>query len=47
MAEFLIDVDQSGEWFGGGHLMRQHWPLNLGCWEVGMRNRQLIGPDKG
>ena len=35
MAEFKVDVDAAGDWFGGGHLMKQHWPLNLGCWEVG------------
>ena len=35
MAEFKVDVDVAGDWFGGGHLMKQHWPLNLGCWEVG------------
>jgi len=35
MAEILIDVKSSGMWFGGSHLMRQHWPLNTGSWEVG------------
>ena len=34
-AEFFVDLRTSGDWFGGGHLMRQHWPLNSGCWEVG------------
>eukprot|EP00899_Mesostigma_viride_P002301 jgi/Mesvir1/12071/Mv00353-RA.4 len=24
----------AGEWFGGPHLMRQHWPLNCACMEV-------------
>ena len=35
MAELKVDIAESGDWFGGGHLMKQHWPLNLGCWEVG------------
>ena len=35
MAELTVELEESGDWFGGGHLMRQHWPLNLGCWEVG------------
>lgn len=35
MAEIKVDLAESGDWFGGGHLMKQHWPLNLGCWEVG------------
>ena len=35
MAEIATELEPSGEWFGGGHLMRQHWPLNRGCWEVG------------
>ena len=34
-AEIAVDLAVSGDWFGGGHLMRQHWPLNSGCWEVG------------
>ena len=34
-AEIAVDLATSGDWFGGGHLMRQHWPLNSGCWEVG------------
>ena len=34
-AEIEVDLKTSGDWFGGGHLMRQHWPLNSGCWEVG------------
>jgi len=35
MAELLVDMNTSGWWFGGSHLMRQHWPLNTGSWEVG------------
>ena len=35
MAEVKVDVADAGDWFGGGHLIKQHWPLNLGCWEVG------------
>lgn len=35
MAELKVDIAEAGDWFGGGHLMKQHWPLNLGCWEVG------------
>jgi hypothetical protein len=36
MAELKVDMEESGDWFGGGHLMKQHWPLNLGCWEAGL-----------
>ncbi|KAK9806886.1 hypothetical protein WJX72_006324 [[Myrmecia] bisecta] len=35
MAEVLVDMDTSGHWFGGGHLMRQLWPLNRASLEVG------------
>lgn len=35
MAEVVLDMRISGHWFGGGHFMRQHWPLNLGEFEVG------------
>eukprot|EP00271_Cylindrocystis_brebissonii_P001581 TRINITY_DN11856_c0_g1_i1.p1 TRINITY_DN11856_c0_g1~~TRINITY_DN11856_c0_g1_i1.p1 ORF type:complete len:766 (+),score=131.52 TRINITY_DN11856_c0_g1_i1:1224-3521(+) len=34
-AEVTLDMRTSGHWFGGGHFMRQHWPLNLGAFEVG------------
>lgn len=34
-AEVTLNLEASGQWFGGGHLMKQHWPLNKGCWEVG------------
>ena len=34
-SEATVDMSSSGSWYGGGHLMRQHWPLNEGCWEVG------------
>ena len=34
-SEATVDMSGSGSWYGGGHLMRQHWPLNQGCWEVG------------
>jgi hypothetical protein len=35
MAELVIDLASAGHFYGGGHLMRQHWPLNKGAWEVG------------
>jgi hypothetical protein len=35
MAEVTLDMNTAGHWFGGGHFMRQHWPLNLGAFEVG------------
>jgi len=35
MAELAVELESGGEWYGGGHLMRQHWPLNRGAWEVG------------
>eukprot|EP00897_Mesotaenium_endlicherianum_P009994 jgi/Mesen1/9022/ME000565S08339 len=35
MAEVTLDLGTSGHWFGGGHFMKQHWPLNLGAFEVG------------
>ena len=41
-SEVTVDMESSGSWYGGGHLMKQHWPLNKGCWEVGpyyVRNR--------
>ena len=34
-SEVTVDMESSGSWYGGGHLMKQHWPLNRGCWEVG------------
>lgn len=34
-AEITFDMEASGQWFGGAHLMRQLWPLNLASWEVG------------
>ena len=34
-SEVTVDMRSSGRWYGGGHLMKQHWPLNNGCWEVG------------
>ena len=34
-SEVTVDMTSSGRWYGGGHLMKQHWPLNNGCWEVG------------
>jgi hypothetical protein len=41
MAELLVDMETSGWWFGGSHLMRQHWPLNTGSWEVSARTRTI------
>eukprot|EP00850_Spirogloea_muscicola_P006760 SM000032S12144 [mRNA] locus=s32:710768:722399:- [translate_table: standard] len=35
MAELVLDMRPSGHWFGGGHFMKQHWPLNLATFEVG------------
>jgi hypothetical protein len=35
MAELVLDVASAGHWYGGGHLMRQHWPLERGAWEIG------------
>jgi len=34
-AEICIDMTTSGKWFGGGHFMKQIWPLNEASWEVG------------
>ncbi|XRB24724.1 glycoside hydrolase family 31 protein [Pseudoscourfieldia marina] len=34
-AEVSVELDQGGSWYGGAHLMRQHWPLEEGRWEVG------------
>jgi len=34
-AEIRIDTETAGQWFGGGHFMRQVWPLNKASWEVG------------
>lgn len=31
MAEIVTDVESSGKWFGGGHFVRQEWPLNGAC----------------
>ncbi|GBG63182.1 hypothetical protein CBR_g36951 [Chara braunii] len=35
MAEVTLDIRSAGHWFGGGHFMKQHWPLNRGAFEVG------------
>ncbi|CAI7922269.1 unnamed protein product, partial [Closterium sp. NIES-53] len=35
MAEVELDMRTAGYWFGGGHYMRQHWPLNRGQFEMG------------
>ncbi|GJP81436.1 hypothetical protein CLOP_g11587, partial [Closterium sp. NIES-67] len=35
MAEVELDMRTAGYWFGGGHYMRQHWPLNRGQFELG------------
>ena len=34
-AQLTFDLAPSGHWYGGGHLMRQHWPLNAASWDVG------------
>lgn len=35
MAELCVDLGPAGHWFGGGHLMRQLWPLERASLEVG------------
>lgn len=35
MAEVCLDLQPSGHWFGGGHFMRQLWPLDAASWETG------------
>jgi hypothetical protein len=35
VAEICLDMEQSGMWFGGAHLIKQAWPLNDACLEVG------------
>lgn len=35
MAELCLDLQPSGHWFGGGHFMRQLWPLDAASWETG------------
>ena len=44
MAEIITDVDSSGKWFGGGHFVRQEWPLNGACQEVGPHYPFDFGP---
>lgn len=34
-AEFTIDLSSSGHWFGGGHFIRQVWPVDHAALEVG------------
>jgi hypothetical protein len=34
-AEIAIRMERSGHWFGGGHFIRQIWPLNDASLEVG------------
>lgn len=34
-AEIKLDIESAGHWFGGGHLMRQLWPLNRASLETG------------
>ena len=34
-AEIAVHMDPSGHWFGGGHFIRQIWPLNDASLEVG------------
>eukprot|EP00793_Prasinoderma_coloniale_P001901 PRCOL_00007264-RA len=35
MAEISLDLEPSGMWFGGAHMIKQAWPLNEACLEVG------------
>jgi len=44
-AEILVDLYQSGNWFGGAHQMRSHWPLENGCWEIGPQMPFDNGPN--
>jgi hypothetical protein len=44
MAEIVTDVESSGKWFGGGHFVRQEWPLNGACQEVGPHYPFDFGP---
>lgn len=34
-AEIAVHLEPSGYWFGGGHFIRQMWPLNAAALEVG------------
>lgn len=34
MAEVQVELE-GAHWYGGGHLMTQHWPLERAMWEVG------------
>ena len=44
MAEIVTDVESAGKWFGGGHFVRQEWPLNGACLEVGPHYPFDFGP---
>ncbi len=35
LAEINIDLESAGRWFGGGHFITQHWPLDGAALEVG------------
>ena len=34
-AEVTVELEPSGHWFGGAHLIRQLWPLNQAAMELG------------
>lgn len=34
-AEIAVELNPSGHWFGGAHLIRQMWPLNQAAMELG------------
>lgn len=34
-AEVAVELEPSGHWFGGAHLIRQLWPLNHAAIEMG------------
>lgn len=34
-AEITVDLDSAGHWFGGGHFIRQIWPVNHASLETG------------
>ena len=44
-AEIVVELAPSGNWFGGAHQMRSHWPLENGCWEIGPQMPFDNGPN--
>lgn len=44
-AELTLNLESAGNWYGGGHLMRQHWPLEKGLWEVRAEVRHFGSAD--